>query len=253
MAAITGATGSVTSWAGAANTLLIATSSAPSSFTINYSADEMDTTGFAATNSMTAIAGLKTWSGSISTRYQAAQIGAAGSVTYASGDVLNTNAWQMSMASAAKETTAFGASVKSFIPSLLNWSGSYSGYYDGTTALTGLGVDPPAAASFALDGTRSLIGAITITSQSVSSSPAEVVTVQQGFKGSGALAGLGASGFFAASEVLIPVVGSLVLSSSTGQTFTGNAFWTSLTVVCPVAGLVTMEIGFQGTGALTIA
>jgi len=252
MAVITGATGSVTSWTGTANGLLIGTNSQPSTFTLNYNADELDTTGFDATNSMEAIAGLKSWAGTISTRYDAAQIGSAGSVTYGSGYVLHTNSWQLNLASAAKDVTAFGTSVKSFIPSLIGWGGQYDGFVDDTSPLSGLGVDPPASATFAMDATRSIEGDITVTGQSVSSAPSEPNTVTQTFRGSGAITAAGASGLFSVGEIVIPATGTLTLTASTGRTYAGSAFWTSLSISCPAAGLVVMDIAFQGTGALSI-
>lgn len=250
MAVITGVTGEVTSWAN--NTLLIDTNSAPATFTLDYVADEHDTTAFGATSAMTAIAGLPSWSGTISTRYDAAQIGNGGSVTYSSGHVVNVNGWSMEMTSDPKPVTALSASAKAYLPSLIRWAGQYTGYLDSSTAISGLGVDPPASATFAFDGTRSLAGAITVLSQSITSSPSEPNVYTQRYRGSGALTAAGASSFFSAGTVAIPTVGELVLQASTSRTFTGDAFWTSLSINCPVDGLVTLDIGFQGTGALTI-
>ena len=64
-----------------------------------------------------------------------------------------------------------------------------------------------------------------------------------------------AEGNWDAANTAVPGVdpASLVLTATTGKTYTGNAILISLALSEPVDGVVTASYSFQGSGALTIA
>lgn len=260
MAAVTGITGAVTSWAGAQNTQLIATGSEPSSFTLNFEGQEFDTTTFSSAGVSSFIKGLSAWSGQIVQQLKTPATGDLGLVTFSAGYAANLNAWDMAVDVPALEVTAFGATVRSYIPGKLSWGGSFGGYLDGTTVATMVGnSNEPATGTFklreagAVDDT--LAGSIFTTRADLNASPEAVNAVSYTFRGSGNLTQSTPSAgttVFPTGVVARPTVGSLVLTASTGRTFTGDAFWTRVAISQVVNQLVTVTIDFQGTGALTI-
>lgn len=261
MAAITGITGAVTSWAGTQNTQLIATGSEPASFTLDVDGDEFDTTTFATTGAETALKGLYSWGGEITQQFKTAQIGSAGSVVFSAGYVTNLNNWELVVTGTEYETTAFGSlTAKTFIPGTFRWGGTFGGFLDDTTVATLPGnSNEPATGTFRLRDLATdddLSGSIFTTRLGASSSPLAVNTVSYSFRGSGALTqSTPTSGttIFPLGALAAAASGSLVLTASTGRTYTGDAFWTGITVTVPATNLCTTRIRFRGAGALTPA
>ena len=116
MAAITGITGDVTSWAN--NTQLAVTGTKPAQFTLNMQGDDIDVTSFATTGSESHIKGLSSWSGSFTAQLATPAIGALGLVTFSAGYTTLLDAWTMAVKGNAHEVTSFLATEKAFIPGL---------------------------------------------------------------------------------------------------------------------------------------
>ncbi len=266
MAAVSGILGVVTSWSGTFNASLL-TGSRPAQFSLNMAGDDLDTTAFADLGVETHIKGLSSWSGSFTAQLAAPAIGALGLVTFAGGYVTNLNAWTLNAAANALETTAFGATVKTFIPGTLNWGGTFSGYQDGTTALTApANSGEPATGTFkyqeagAVD--NQVAGSIFTTALGLTVQPNAVNAVSYSYRGSGALTHAdttaGTTAVWTKNTALAtPILGDIVLTSYTGRTFTAaaphGAFWTGISISVGVNQATTVQVSFQGTGTLTIA
>ena len=266
MAAINGTTGLVTSWAGTANTALISTGSAPSEFSWTLHAPEVDTTPFVSAGAtvMRFIPNIYDGTVSIKTRINPASIGNKGNVTFSGGYATNIKEWSVTLATDPQESTAFSGSTvlaRTYIPSLLNWSGSYTGYVDGTTPLEPVG---EVAAALVLKAIEDGATDVQLSGNAFSTQLASTVRVGQiaeasySFRGDGDItsavgAGSFTAWFFAAGVVAPPVVGSLVLQAATGRTYTMDAFWESVTVACAVDGLVTADITARISGVVSIA
>lgn len=269
MAAFVGILGDI-SWAGTQNTRLITTAAKPIDFTLNLEALEFDTTAFAALGIATFIKGLSSWSGTIRLRTVTAQTGDQGLVTFSGGYVTNLNRWDMTIETAAHETTPFGVALtntaywRTFIPGVLRWSGGFGGYQDGSTVLTWPGnSSEPATGTFKLREAgatdHNFAGSIFTTRLGAEVSPNGVATASYSYRGSGALTESNASDdsleIFTADGGVVarPTVGELVLTATTGQTFTGDAFWTAVRISNAVNEMTTIEIDFQGTDDLAAA
>lgn len=257
MAAITGITGAVTSWTN--NTQLISTGSKPMQFSLDVDCDEHDVTAFDTTGAQAYIKGLRSWGGSFTAQLATPAIGALGLVTFSAGYVVNLNAFSVNIACAEHEVTAFAATEKAYIPGMFNWSGTFGGFLDGTTAATLPGnSNEPATGTFlyqelgATDNT--LAGSIFTTRLGIGVSPTAPNSVNYSFRGSGALTQSSTSvGIIPDGALAVPTVGELVLTASTGRTFTGNAFWTGIAIAVSVGAPTVLTGTFRGTGALTPA
>lgn len=261
MAVIIGDTAAIT-WGGTENTALIATGSAPYQFVLNINAAEKDTTPLGTTNAMTYGPGLYEWSGTISSRLAPAVLGEAGIITGASGVYLaNLIGWTMEISAPAKEITPVAASAtgrKAFAPSIYSWGGTWTANIDSTTALTRAGLAYASAVFRLVDTTtdHTLTGNIVTTGVAGTVQIGEVAGVTYTYKGSGAIATAGSGNpIFPTNPLPRPTGGALVLTSATGRTYTGNAFWERISITVAPDENVSFEIGFRGSGsdALVIA
>ena len=115
--------------------------------------------------------------------------GASGSVSFGAGTQYDNNvtAFTLNIADEALETTGFGATARTFIPSgIQSWSGTYTAYIDGTTAIGGTGT---AAATLTLTATtsRTYTGSAIVTQIGVSETFDGIPTAVFSFQGTGAL------------------------------------------------------------------
>ena len=272
----TGMTGLVTSWVGTANTALLAACDEPS-FTLNIDGGVQDRTAFAAGLTTTrAGATIRGWSGTITGRARlgtSPPSGYLGLVTFAGGYATHVNSWDMQITCKPLEITSWtlaatAAGWRSFMPGILGWGGSYSALIDVTTALANPFAPNTAssAATFKIGEAsavaQTLAGNIYPSALSIAAAVADLNTVQYSYVGDSTLTAAGASNLFAAGAVGTPdwdTSGSdgvpdadLILQASSGRTYTGPAFWTSIGIRVQPAGWTEISIGFQGAGALAI-
>lgn len=263
--------GAVTSWAGTANTQLLANIK-PYAATLNIQGNVDDRTPFSPTaNTMQMGGGLREWGGLIRARFASTPlVGYTGGVTFSSGDVLWVQRWAMTISAAVLDissmgSTATGAGWKAFRPGLLAWRGNYDGLLDSGTA-TVLPFAPqtaPASATFTIATSQTLSGTILIDPLGLEFSVGELNKKGVGFVGSSTLTSAGASNLFAAAAVAVPdwdTSGSdgvpdadLVFTASSGRTFTGPAFWSQVAVTVDPQRFTEVAITFKGAGALTPA
>lgn len=243
---------------------IVETGGEPWQFTINLDGQEFDTTAFAALGISTYLKGLSGWSWSLTQRFKTASTGDLGLVTFAAGYTTNLNAWDLAVEVAALETTAFGATTRSYIPGKLSWGGSFSGYMDDTTPMTHVGnSSEPATGTFKLReaGTPddTLSGSIFTTQGTGNVDPNSVASLSYTYRGSGDLtqsAPQAGTTIFpvsggASTVVARPTVNTLRLTAISGQYFEGSVFWTRVAVSVAVNQVATVEVAGMGTGALT--
>lgn len=248
----TGLTGSVTSWAGTSNANLIGSDA---EFELNMATEIADATPLGVT-SATTVAGLRSWSGVYTTRLSTPIIGVAGNVTFASGYTALDRGWSIVMTVQPTDTTDFSVTAdRTFKPGIYTWSGSYNALLDDTTLVTATSAGNAASAAITLDmdGTNTFTGSVHVESLALAVNQADAAIATYGFTGNGALTSVGGGNLFPAGALGTPDTGAIVLAASTGQTYSGDAFLTNFSLNAQVDGLVEATVGFQGTGALTIA
>lgn len=263
------ATGSVvTSWAGTANTALISSGSAPYRWNLNVTNPETDVTPMAS-GGATARAyalGLGQWDGSISTRLNPVKYGSGGLVSGSSSYVTNTRNWRLSIAATPVEkSTAMNGTPptwQTWLPNLISWSGTYEAMLDTSTSLTLPSITADTLTFKMVENAsndHTLSGSALVSQLGAPIQVGQLAVATYSFRGTGAITAAGTSGsgvgnpIFAAGAVAGPASGELVLTSSSGKTYTGDAFWTSVDINCVVDEVIDITINFQGTGALAIA
>lgn len=265
MAIATVTTGVVTSWAGTENSALITGGSAPSEFTLNSQADEFDSTPLSGTTAArTYAAGMYNLSGTIRTRVEPLRLGTGGFITASGAYLTNLKGWQMNISRPALpadvQVNGTGTIYRAFLPGIYSWDGSWTAFFDDTTVCVLPGTAYASAVFKILEesgGTdHTLTGNIITTGMGIPIRVGELSQVTYNYRGSGALTSAGSGAvtpIFAVGAWPSSAAGSLVLQAVTNQTFTQSAFWTRIALSVPVDGPITLDIDFQGTGALTIA
>lgn len=254
---VSGIRGAVTSWAGTFHGALL-TGQRPNQATLTYDAPEIDTTAFADLGIETAIPDITAWTVSWTAQLATPAHGALGLVTFTNGYVSNLNTFTVNCHQNEIKTTAFQAATNAWIPGTVGWDGTFAGYADGTTPV----VAPGAAAAAAvfryqdLATDAELAGNIFATQLGVTSAPNQAVSVSYSFRGTAGLTSTGTAKAF--NTLALTAASSLVFTASDydgshPRTFTGNAFWTGITLTCAVNQATTVNVTARGTGALAIA
>lgn len=259
-------TGEVTSWAGTGNSALVTSGSLPSEFTLSIEADEHKTTAMAPTVVYeTSIPGIRNATATINVRLNPAQHGSTGLVTNSAGYTAGVRAWSMDLVAPALPTTAYNATSptsNTYQPGLISWSGRYESFIDTGTSMVQPGATPGSATFKILENganDQTLAGNIWIKKFDLRYKLGELAVVTADYMGTSTLTAAGTSGsgignpWFSAGAVAIPSTGSLVLTGSTGKTYTGSAFWERFSINHEVTGLVTATISVRFTGDITIA
>ena len=265
MAIATITTGVVTSWGGTENSALITGGSAPSEFTLNSGADEFDTTALngSGVSAMTRAPGMYNVSGSIRTRVEPMRLGTGGFITASGAYLTNLKGWNLNITRPAfpadVQVNGTGTAYREFLPGIYSWGGSWTAFFDATTPVVLPGTAYTAAVFKILEeaaGTdHTLTGNIVTTGMGVPVKVGDLSQVTYNFEGSGALTSAGSGAvtpIFAVGAWPSSAAGALVLQAVTNQTFSLSAFWTRIGLSVPVDGPITVDIDFQGTGALTI-
>lgn len=274
MAVVLGNTGSVV-WATGANATLAGTGTtvgtAVQSFDLNLEGDELDTTVFGNTGAMTAIPGLQGWTFSFKALLYTPVHGSSGLVTLGSytgltNAIVNLNAWDMTITRDEIECTLFNSSsapsFRSYIPGLFKGAGSFSGFLDGTNPIVmpSSNTNEPAAAVFKIheDTTtdNTLSCSIITTRAAARSAPTTANTLSYNYRVSGDITQstptAPARGILPAGALASTAADTITLTASTGRTFSGTAFWTSIGISVKMGQLVEVNVSGRGTSTLTI-
>lgn len=250
---------------------LLTTGVGPYSATLTQDAPSFDSTAFGSSGivSKTNRVGLRTWSGTIGARFPRAlaKHGINGLVTFSGGYVVNAYAWNLNIAVDEFEVTGFASTAPTdavWVPGAISWSGGWEAYIDSSTALTNAAAHTATAgaATFRLtDETNDniLSGTIFANQLQTSTEVGGVNTATYSFVGSGDLSTDGTGSIIPVSSAGTPeVIGTpdlteIVVTHASGKTATGFCFWNSLNIRCAKDGMIDVQIGIRGSGALTLA
>jgi len=278
-----GVNGLVTSWGTSGNDvyqLIEGPGCKPFSITFDENSPVLDSTAFASggVNSHAHIIGLRDWTATISAKYPGTTpaIGNGGLVTFASGDVLHINAWELTIEASEFDITEFAATNRTdrlFRPGPYKWSGSFSGFIDSATATVGTTAAGTAAAAATFKITESgatdssLGGSILITQVNAAVAVGSQNTKRYSFQGSGDLVHTFPSGLGLLSTsspyTILPSAWdadadgvpdrTLTWQAYSGRTYAAAAFWKSLSFKVGVGDEILVDIGVRGAGAITRA
>lgn len=265
MAVVSGYAGLVTSWGSPNSDYIDGSHNAPASFNLTETADQGDSTAFVASLlGMSSFPMMRAWEGTIECVRPTAVGGYGASIALSATNAYITNAFEydLNLSCGVIPSTAFGTAAttarwKQFIAGLWDFAATWRAYIDGTTAPVAAGNATLVTATFTISSGVTIASLGYCSQLAIANDAKGQPVATMGFKGS-----LGATGIVVAggtnpggatTPMPIPTASSLVLTTATGRTLTGDAFPKSLSVRCPVDGQITTSIGFQGTGALTEA
>lgn len=261
MAATVGITGLITGASGTWNTLLARMS--PAAFTLTESGQEFDKTEFASASGVIP----RGWSPGLRTFGVTVEAFSATPVTGITGTLSGTDyatnpfEWDMTINQAALDVTDFGVSSawRAFAPGLQDWSGSFSAFIDGTTAISSItagGASPTlAAATFTISSGNTLAGNIFTRALSGVVAVGDRNIVRYEYRGDSNLTVAGTDAILAANSgtmVALPS-SSLVMTAATGRTYTGSVIPTSIQITVRQGELTRIRAVGQGTSSLVIA
>lgn len=204
------------------------------------------------------------WSATVRARFPAGGPvnGAGCDIVFSSGDDTFPVSWRLDMECEPEppfvSMSDAGATATQTGPGPVRWGGSYSVRMNDAAAMT-LPATPNAAgaaATFKLTdegaGTdNTFAGSIRISGASPSLSIPGSVGVEYTFVGTGNLTAAGDSPLLPAGTVGTPDTTEIVFDYDGTRTLTGDAFWSSISVVAEASGELIIEITLTGTGALT--
>ena len=272
MAPILGYQGTVTSWAGTANTALIAALGEHTA-TININGGTADRTQFGASLVGTSAgAGLRTWDINLTARLLtsgSAQVGYLGAVAVSGSDMytLHGRRWSMNFDVVAQEEPELGSSAvvagwSQFLRGMMTVTGEYEVLVDDTTVLK-LPFTPTTSlptGTFTLNTGNTLAGEIIPTALNIEEPVNGIVKARYGYRLNGALTAAGTGNLFAAGSVALPdfdygtpANNNIVFTAASGRTFTGAAFWRSIGITVEPSQYIEVSVVAQGYGALTVA
>jgi len=265
-----GIEGELTSFGSANFNSVMLAAMKPSGCTLNVAGDVVDVT--ALTDTIQAnTPGLKAWTIQTDAFALATPaIGANGLITLSSGYALHCYGWTVNIAPVAvHDITEFSASPpvqwRSYMPDYNRWSGTLEFGIDSATALT---MPPNPAGSLPtltmkMDGTATLAGSVLLNTNSIRVVRGNPNRATVSFTGSGLLTPAGATNPLGTTAADLSrflwsaggsATGAVVMTASTGRTYSGaDSFVSSVGIACAVGAPVTMQVGIQGCGVLTVA
>lgn len=269
MAVLVSEQGRVASWGGMgseAETLLAAIN--PASFDLSVTGDEEDITTLAAT-APTGRAFLplrKSWTANLTGWLKGYHGGSTCTIASGGGEYdVHVQSFGLTITAGVVETTELGSADpddkwKAFQPTIISTTATITAMVDSASALT----DPPAfgatsLSTFTVTYKTGHTVAFTgfYTAVNLGSPNSGLQQVQITVRGSGAVTFVGVTTplFSAGAYGGTPEYddNSLVLTSTTGYTHTGSAFWSSIALQCDRNAATQVTIQTQGTGILTRA
>ena len=212
---------------------------------------------------LTSVNSLRTITGTLDGLLPVPEIGNAGAVAFDTGTEgydANVQSWSMNINVAAVDTTAFGGSgvdtrYRTFIPGNYEWSGTFSAIIDDAEALHQAGEDGAVDATFTLSSGDTLAGAIYTTQLGAPLTINGLAIVNYSFRGSGALTAVGTNNIITAGAgIALPSALTLTFEYADNTTpgeFEVSAFWNSLSVTVSPGDMTRVQVGWQGSGAVT--
>jgi len=259
----------VDSWEGTVNAHLVDNWIAGRSLTFNQSSPGVDVTQYGASLvAMKKKASLRTATlsfdgiGDVSTL----AMGNAGTATFSGGYVTWIKGWTFNVAATVHDITSFTGSAvtaKAFRPGLLTFSGTFTCMVDSSTALVQTAIPSTAAASLVL--TLSSTNTITVqaiaTQLSVSAPIDGMQEVTYSWESDdNGVTCAGSDNIIPAGDFALPEWNAagdgvpdrdiVFTLKNGGLTYTAPAFWSSLSINCPVDGLITTSATIQIAGAV---
>ena len=255
MAAVFTKAAIVTSWSGLPISGLLHQAAS-----VTQSADDVNYPE-ASAGLLTSVDSLRTITGTIDGLLPTPEIGNNGAVAYSDGYAANVQSWSMNINVAAVDTTSFGGSGvsarnRTFIPGNYEWSGTYSAIVDDATGLDEAGEDTAGAATFTLSSGDTLAGNIYTTQLGLPLTINGLAIANYSYRGSGALTAVGTNNIVTAGAgIVLPAAETLTFrfadAAATDGTLAVSAFWTSLSVTVAPGEMTRVQVGWQGTGAVT--
>jgi len=259
----TGAEGTVTSWGGTFNANLLSRFS-PMSASVQVTADSFEVTELGE-QAQKFISGLGAATATLSGyAFATSQLGNAGNVTFANSTNVFIDGFSLNVSAASLETTALAPTMlwKTFRPGIMGWSGTLSVRIDDTanplmpTAANGSGV----AATFTYGSGATLAGDIIITGSSPALTVGSITTANLSFVGTGLLTPAGANSIFGTTAFGQPpwsLGGTpnplvIALVTSTNTLTIADSFWNSLALTVQVGQRTMLNVGVQGSGAVSL-
>lgn len=268
-----------TSWAGNNNGVLIGVGTgagaAHREATLDITSNAIDSTVFGASlANRSFITGLRSATVNFSGRWNPAYNCSDINLTFANGYATNLRRFSISFAWEPQDVTvATGSAITSmrYLPGLGTVSGTYEAYVDDTTAVSLPGGTTTGSATFDLVGEAStphtLSGTIITTQLGVSMPVGSPPVATYAFQFSGAVTAAGdadGTGTYSSSPfkywidsasgvIGTPAIGSLVLTATSGRTYTANAFPSGITIDATVGQELTLGVTAQIDGDITVA
>lgn len=204
---------------------------------------------------------LRSWAGTFSGHLGSPVNGAGLGITYGTGYATSVESFSVNITVDPKGyySSSGTGSWQSFIPSTIKWSGSYTALVDEDLPIIAVGADAaPASLTFTLSSGNTLAGTVLSSSVSNVMPVGDLSRVTVNVEGSGGLTAVGSNNILAAAAPITAQAASALSitareSGATDVTYSGNAFWTSLGLTVADNANIGFNVGFQGTGALTIA
>lgn len=265
---LVGYEGSITSWEGTVNTHLAANWIAGRNMNLNLSSPDLDVTQYAS--------GLVTMKKRANIRQATLTFdglcdksspahGNNGNVSFSGGYATHVREWTFNASATVVDITQFTGSAvtnRLYRPGLLTVSGTFSAFVDSSTALVQTGVPSTSAAALVLtlsSGNTITVDAIA-TAMNVSVPIDGIQEVSYSWvTNDNTVAFAGTDNMIPAGDLAIPEWNDaadgipdrdLVFKLGSAQTITVPAFWSSLSITCPVDGMATTSVGIQCAGPL---
>lgn len=244
------------------NTALVSSSAVSQEFAYVETGSPVDVTGLGARTQQNH-GTLRSATATITSRYDAVEIGNAGGVAVASSGyyAAHVRQWRLTIASLVNDVTELDSGSpklwREFSPSVVNWSGTYEGFPSDSVSFTGASgaTTTTRAITLTLRDSNTFSGDAVVGQAQMQLNPG-TAAVTMDFSSAGDLTKAG-SAFIAAGTIgnksgdVGFASGTLTATYTTGETISGTAFPESIDITCPVDGPLTVQVGVRFTGEVT--
>lgn len=262
-------TGKVTSWGASSGFTysLIATNLLANTANLSVNGEQANVTTFSSSGTKVDafVGGIKSWSVDMEFQLGTPRMGNLGLVTVAdmSGADALLKEWEIQIKAASGDVTALGAAWRSYSPGVVTWSAKAKGYLDAAIlALCPNLSTQPSSATFTIvsGGTgKQLAGTVIGKSTKITNKIGSVAEVDYDFQGTGNLTTAGTATYLWAQDtgggvytITTPETSkTLTFQANSGQSFSGYANWTDISISNAIGSPVTVKVKAVGVGVLT--